>query len=90
MQAFIVVTTVMVNQEFHSSHVEEDEGKVCVFRDKTFAMGRVDQVVDQMVENIIGEDEFFSIEREADGLNGGSKIYGSVTEVFITIQDVEI
>lgn len=89
--AFIVVTTVLINQDFHSTHVETNEnGCVVMFVDKTFAQKVVDQVIETMLEDVVGEGEMFSVDTDVEDLGGGSRIVGSTTEVYVSIQEVTI
>lgn len=89
--AFIVVTTVLINQDFHSTHVETNEnGCVAMFVDKTFAQQRVDGIVEVMLEDVVGEGEMFSVDTDVEDLGGGSRIVGSTTEVYVLIQEVTI
>jgi hypothetical protein len=89
--AFIVVTTVLINSDFHSSHVEMNEnGAVVMFIDKTMAQKIVDGVIETMLEEVVGEGEMFLVEHDVEDLGGGSKIVGTTTEVYVTLQEVTI
>lgn len=89
--AFIVVTTVLSNSDFHSSYVEMNEnGAVVMCIDKTMAQKIVDGVIETMLEDVVGEGEMFSIDTDVDDLGGGSQIIGTTTEVYVTLQEVTI
>lgn len=82
-----IVTTVLMNNEFHSSHLETDEDGALLILSKDEATILADVIVDELMENVFGDEEYF-IEHGVADLGGGIKITGTTNQAFICFQQI--